>query len=263
MSDLVPEKRLDKNNRLVTKYVRPTKAEKNQHAPAPSVAKTLAGAPTAREISKKHNVSLRDETLNLMDMMLPKYRRQLSDTSLSGFLSVRTALQNRGGGITLACLILEAEKFSDSMTQGDADDPVPFFFLAASVEETYKNNNKLKATPTGVPTKRHIQIVNGTFLAKMLADTELVHNTAIDKDAETVINNFRFIQPAAPLLLLRARMEGQYIVDEALATAEFVSRYPGRLDEIMNVVREREMYDEQLIANVLENPSSALSEGTL
>lgn len=264
MSDLVPVKVLDKNNNLVTRYVRPDKAASNTRAvPAPSVKKQDADAPTAKDIKAKHPVGLTNRSMRFIDAMPAKYRHQLMEVPPPVVSSISNALIAQYGGPTLACHLLETNEFATKVVSEYGAVGIPWYTLTSIVQEAYRDNRKLGPQKSLVPTKNQTSIMNATYFAHILASSESMMNTPLDEDVALIVDNFKAIEPAAELLLLRAKLERGYILHDAVKTADFAARYPGRMSEIVDIVRARGSYDEQLIASVLESPTAALSEGTL
>lgn len=269
MSNLVPVKRLDKNNRLTTKYVRADgKPAKKSAIPSPRVKKAAPPVPTGEDIRAKRPSTVSMTASEQMDKMLPKYREMLMGAEQPLVSSVNNALSGRRtSGIMLASLLLEADAFTDNFPSYGIN-RLPLYTQASIVGEVFNHSKTIKVTPNGVPTKRHINIINATCLAHALSFTPGNANAPLDEDVAMIVDNFKIIEPAIPLIGLideigPDRLPPRYMTESALTAARFLEKHPGRLRQIMDIVEARQFYDEELIESMLDSDAPALSEGML
>jgi hypothetical protein len=266
---LVPVQRLDKNNRLSTKYVRADgKPTKKAAIPSPRVKKAVNPAPTGADIMTRRPSTVSMTAARQMDKMLPKYREQLLTADQPLVSSVNTALSGGNtSGIMLASLLLEADSFTDDFPSHGIR-RLPLYTQASIVNETFNTSKKIKVTPTGVPTKKQIGITNAVCLAHALNFEPGNANAPLDDDVAMIVENFKIIEPAIPLIGLLDEIGPDKRVTRdklgsALGAAQFAAKHPGRLQEIMDIVDSRQLYDEDLIESILNSSAPALSEGVL
>jgi hypothetical protein len=263
MSNLTPVKVLDKNNRLVTRYVRQDTPSSAATMPAPVMAAPADNAPTSAEISEAHPLMISDMGRYAIDKMRPDYRTRLMEflgTTDSLYAKMPKALTE--GLFLHPCLLMDTVEFSNNVskygvempTMGKLGENVSNFFWGGPqiVDETAAD---------GAPTQAQKDYMKSSYFMYAVSQS----NRKLPADSTRIIQSrWQEIEPAAPLIILRAQVNGvSEAVDSVLETAALVRKYPDRMSDMIAFTKERGYYDETLIAGVLDAPSFALREGHL
>lgn len=262
MSNLVPVKVLDKNNRLVTRYVRQDTPSPVITMPAPVMAAPAENAPTSADISEAHPLMVSDTGRYAIDKMRPDYRTRLMEfLGTTDSMYAKTAKALTEGMHLHPCLLMDTVDFSNNVTKYGVDMPA-MSKLGENVSNFFWGGPKIvdEAAADGAPTQAQINYMRSSYFMYAISNTRNLPDDAV----RTIQDRWSEIEPAAPLVLLRAQINGvSEAVDAVLETAAFVRRYPDRMSDMIAFTKERGYYDETLIAGVLEAPSFALRDGHL
>lgn len=231
--------------------------------PAPVVTASVITAPTSADISEAHPLLISDTGRYSIDKMRPDYRIRLMEflgTTDSMYAKMPKALTE---GMHLhPCLLMDTVEFSHSVSKYGVEMP-SMGNLGENVSNFFWGGPKIvdETAADGAPTQTQINYMRSSYFMYAVSQS---NRKLPDDSARIIQSRWQEIEPAAPLIILRAQISGvSEAVDSVLETAAFVRKYPDRMNDMIAFTRERGYYDEALIAGVLEAPSFALRDGHL
>lgn len=302
MSNLVPEKRVDKNGVLTTKHVRAVEAPAGtkSNLPAPSLsgaASKPSRAPSAETIVQRlrqreeelygddaMRVGAYKHQLRYIDKFPPALRQEIHDfiasSNKSGYLGMKVLIKDHYSDPKRFSAYLNTIGDIDwvSSCAGDTRGNGPERFRSIYERLELENwNDDL--------TQYHFDVIKAEHLATKLNISSTTYSVPHEYygDLEALRKNFDVISPALPVVMAykqaRERVFTEKIQDpdlpqeerkfkqitaaEVLEVAAYANQYPEHITLIADTIRERSEFDRGLIDTMVGSGASAVAAGTL